>query len=102
MLGGPGIHNLVAVVHLVSRGRGAATLSEAFNSNVFNVIVGLLLPGTILGLASAAGAGFFVAAAYAALTCAAVARAYLGRGLDHRSGAVIIGGYLGFVVLMAM
>jgi hypothetical protein len=42
-----------------------------------------------------------VASAYAALTCAAVALAYLGRGLDRRSGAVIIGGYVGFVVLMA-
>jgi cation:H+ antiporter len=94
--------NLVAAVYLASRGRGAATLSEAFNSNVFNVIVGLLLPGTILGLASAAGAGFFVAAAYTALTCAALALAYLGRGLDRRSGAVIIGGYVVFVVLMAL
>jgi cation:H+ antiporter len=93
--------NLVAAVYLASRGRGAATLSEAFNSNVFNVMAGLLLPGTILGLASAGGAGFFVAAAYAALTCAALALAYLGRGLDRRSGAVIIGGYVGFVVLMA-
>jgi cation:H+ antiporter len=93
--------NLVAAVYLASRGHGAATLSEAFNSNVFNVIVGLLLPGTILGLASAAGAGFFVAATYAALTCAALALAYLGRGLDRRSGALIIGGYIGFVVLMA-
>jgi cation:H+ antiporter len=94
--------NLVAAVYLASRGHGAATLSEAFNSNVFNVIVGLLLPGTILGLASAAGAGFFVAVAYAALTCAAVALAYLGRGLDRRSGAVIIGGYVVFVVLLAI
>jgi cation:H+ antiporter len=93
--------NLVAAVYLASRGRGAATLSEAFNSNVFNVIVGLLLPGTILGLASAAGAGFFVAGVYSAMTCAAVALAYLGRGLDRRSGALIIGGYIVFVVLMA-
>jgi cation:H+ antiporter len=93
--------NLVAAVYLASRRRGAATLSEAFNSNVFNVIVGLLLPGTILGLASAAGAGFFVAAAYSAMTCAALALAYLGRGLDRRSGAVIIGGYVVFVVLLA-
>ena len=42
-----------------------------------------------------------MAAAYAALTCAAVALAYLGRGLDRRSGAVIIGGYVVFVVVLA-
>ncbi len=93
--------NLVAAVYLASRGRGAATLSEAFNSNVFNVMVGLLLPGAILGLSSAAGGGLFVAVAYAALTCVAVALAYRGRGLDRRSGVVIIAGYVAFVVLLA-
>ena len=78
-----------------------AAMAMSSSSGHGNVIVGLLLPGTILGLASAAGAGFSVAAAYAALTCAAVALAYLGRGLDRRSGAVIIGGYVVFAVVLA-
>jgi cation:H+ antiporter len=94
--------NLVAAVYLAARGRGAATLSEAFNSNVFNVIVGLLAPGAILGLVRPAGDGLFVAIAYVALTCGAVALAFHGRGLDRRAGSLIIVGYAVFVVVVAM
>jgi cation:H+ antiporter len=90
--------NLVAAVYLASHGRGAATLSEAFNSNVFNLIVGLLLPGAILGIASEAGSGLLVAFSYAALTCVALALAFRGHGLTRWTGAVIIAGYCVFVV----
>ena len=93
--------NLVAAVYLASHGRGAATLSEALNSNVFNVTVGLLIPGSVMGLASEAGSGLLVALSYAALTCVALGLAFRGRGLDRRAGSVIIAGYLGFVVLLA-
>jgi cation:H+ antiporter len=92
--------NLVAAVYLASHGRGAATLSEAFNSNVFNVMVGLLLPGAILGIASEAGSGLLVAFSYAALTCAALALAFRGHGLTRWTGAVIIAGYCLFVLAM--
>ena len=36
--------NAVAAVYLAARGRGAATLSTALNSNTLNVVVGLLIP----------------------------------------------------------
>ena len=42
--------NAVAAVYLARRGRGAATLSTAMNSNALNVAAGLLLPATIVGL----------------------------------------------------
>jgi cation:H+ antiporter len=90
--------NLVAAVYLASRGRGAATLSEAFNSNVFNVIVGLLLPGAILGIAAEAGSGLLVAFAYAAMTCLALTIAFRGHGLSRAAGWIIIAGYCVFVV----
>jgi cation:H+ antiporter len=92
--------NLVAAIYLSSRGRGGAALSEAFNSNVFNVIVGLLLPGAILGIASEAGSGQLVALAYAALTCVALALAFRGHGLTRLTGSIIIAGYCVFVVAM--
>jgi cation:H+ antiporter len=92
--------NLVAAIYLASRGRGAATLSEAFNSNVFNVIVGLLLPGTILGIAAEAGSGLLVAFSYAAITCLALALAFRGHGLTRRTGSIIVAGYFVFVVAM--
>ena len=37
--------NAVAAIYLASRGRGAAVLSTAFNSNAINVIVGSADPG---------------------------------------------------------
>jgi Ca2+/Na+ antiporter len=95
------IPNAVAAVYLASRGRGAATLSEAFNSNAFNVIVGLLVPGAILGLARPSGDALFVAGSYAVLTAASVALALRGRGLDRRAGSIIIVGYLVFAVVLA-
>ena len=42
--------NAVAAVYLAVRGRGAATLSTALNSNNLNVIAGLLLPAAVIGL----------------------------------------------------
>ena len=44
--------NAVGAVYLASRGRGAAVLSEAMNSNMLNVLVGLLLPGIFVGVAT--------------------------------------------------
>jgi cation:H+ antiporter len=93
--------NAVAAVYLAARGRGAATLSEAFNSNALNVIVGLLLPGTILGLAQPQAEGLFVALSCVALTAWAAALALRGRGLDRRAGSLIVAGYLVFAALLA-
>ena len=77
-------------------------MSEAFNSNLFNVIIGLLVPGALLGLAPASGDTLVVAAAYVAMTVGAVALAFWGRGLDRRSGSVIIVAYVGFAVFLAL
>ncbi len=93
--------NLVAAIHLASHGRGQATLSEAFNSNAINVLVGLLLPASLAGLADFTGLELLVVSAYLALTIATVAIAWAGRGLDRRSGAVIVMGYMLFVVVLA-
>lgn len=93
--------NAVAAVYLASRGRGAATLSTAFNSNAINVIVGLLLPAAILGLGSASEDARFVALFYLGLTTGAVALALRQRGLDRRSGSVIIVAYLVFGAVLA-
>ena len=41
--------NAVAAVYLATRGRGAATLSTALNSNTINVVIGLLIPAALIG-----------------------------------------------------
>ena len=88
--------NAVAAVYLAGRGRGAATLSTAMNSNAINVGVGLLLPATIVGLGAPSGQGTLIAVWYLALTAFSLACAYLGRGLLRGHGVLIICGYLAF------
>ena len=88
--------NAVAAIYLARRGRGAAALSTALNSNALNVAVGLLLPATIIGLWRT-GPGTLVAAWYAGLTILALILAYRHSGLRGGHGALIIAAYLMFV-----
>jgi cation:H+ antiporter len=92
--------NAVAAVYLASRGRGAAVLSTALNSNALNIAVGLLLPAAITGLGPRTGQGVMVAGWYAGLTVVALAFAYRDKGLTRIPGAVIIGAYLVFVAAL--
>src|SRR5215472_13994082 len=92
--------NAVAAVYLARRGRGAAVLSIALNSNAINVVAGLLIPAWVAGLGPPSGQGTLVAAWYAGLTVFSLALAYRGRGLDRMAGAAIIAGYLAFVAAL--
>lgn len=90
--------NAVAAVYLASRGRGAATLSTALNSNTLNVVAGLLLPGAILGLGRPSGQALLVTGWYAGLSMVVLLLAWRHRGLSRRTGAVIIAAYAAFTV----
>ncbi len=89
--------NAVAALYLAARGRGAATLSVALNSNALNVTVGLLLPGVIVGVGAPSGQATLVATWYLGLTVLTLTCAYTARGLRRAHGALIILCYLGFV-----
>ncbi|MHB8658741.1 MAG: hypothetical protein ACYC91_12445 [Solirubrobacteraceae bacterium] len=88
--------NAVAAVYLAQRGRGAAALSTAMNSNALNIAAGLLLPGTLVGLGSPSTPATFVAAWYFGLTAFVLVCAYSAHGLRRRHGVLIIGAYLAF------
>jgi cation:H+ antiporter len=92
--------NAVAAVYLAARGRGAAVLSTALNSNALNIAVGLLVPAAITGMGPRTGQSILVAGWYAGLTVVALAFAYRQRALTRLPGAVIIGGYLVFVAAL--
>jgi cation:H+ antiporter len=89
--------NAVAAVYLANRGRGAAVLSTALNSNALNVIAGLLIPAAITGLGPPSGPTTLVTAWYAGLTAAVLTAAYRGSGLRRGAGLAIIAAYLIFV-----
>jgi len=89
--------NAVAAVYLAARGKGSAALSTAVTSNNLNVAIGLLLPGSFLGLGVPSGQTTLVTAWYIGLTAFTLLIAYRGRGLRRTDGALIIGAYAIFV-----
>jgi cation:H+ antiporter len=92
--------NAVAAVYLARRGRGAATLSTALNSNALNVTIGLAAPAVAAGLGPPSGETTLVAAWYLGLTALALAAAFTRRGLNRGAGLVIVGCYLAFVAVV--
>ncbi len=88
--------NAVAAIYLAGRGRGHATLSTALNSNTINVVVGLLIPGAVLGLGPPTAAAGLITAWYAGLTLAVLLLAWRHAGLTRGVGAVVIAAYAAF------
>ncbi len=92
--------NAVAAIHLASKGRGAAALSTALNSNSLNVIAGLMIPGVFIGLARFSVPGSLTTWWYVGLTLVTLVLAFLSRGLRRWQGGLIVVGYLAFVVAL--
>lgn len=94
--------NAVAAVYLAARGRGAATLSTALNSNTINVVAGLLVPGAIVGLDSSSPQTVLVTWWYAGLTLAVLLAAYWRGGLGRRAGLTIVAAYAAFIAAVVV
>ena len=92
--------NAVSAIYLARRGRGAATLSTALNSNSLNVTAGLLIPAVVIGLAKPSGSGMLVAGWYVGLTALTLVLAYAGHGLGRTAGGLIIAAYIAFVLAL--
>jgi cation:H+ antiporter len=88
--------NAVAAVYLAARGRGAATLSTALNSNTINVAIGLLVPAALIGPGRPSGQTILAAAWYLGLTAAVLGLAYRDHGISRVTGLLVIGAYLVF------
>jgi len=89
--------NAVAAVYLAARGRGAATLSIALNSNTLNVALGLLLPAVVIGLGRPSGQTTLITAWYVGLTAVVLAYAWRDRGVRRATGILVIAAYAIFV-----
>ncbi|MGC9221567.1 MAG: sodium:calcium antiporter [Solirubrobacteraceae bacterium] len=94
--------NAVSAIYLARRGRGAATLSAALNSNTLNVLAGLLIPAAIVGLGQPSSQTTLITAWYGGFTLAVLALALHGRGLRRIAGSVIAATYVGFVVVVIL
>lgn len=94
--------NAVAAIYWARRGRGAATLSTALNSNALNVLAGLLLPVTVIGLGPRSSGEVLMTAWYAGMTLFALATAYRHRGVGMAAGWAILACYGAFVVSLVV
>ena len=92
--------NAVAGVYLALRGRASAVLSTSLNSNAINVLAGLLIPTTIVGIAPPSAETTFVAAAALVMTLLALVFAYTRRGLARSEGALLVVAYLLFAAAL--
>jgi Ca2+/Na+ antiporter len=94
--------NAVAAIYLARRGRSSASFSTAMSSNNLNVVAGLLLPSTFLGLAASSAVGEFVAVSALALTVGVLLVAFAQRGLTRRAGWFVVAGYVAFVIVTCL
>jgi cation:H+ antiporter len=93
--------NLLTAVRLALHGRGAATVSEAFNSNSLNVLAGIAIPSLALSIGSASGLVTFSVWWLVGMTAIAVALSYAGHGVRRSEGAVIVALYVAFAAVIA-
>jgi cation:H+ antiporter len=95
-----GVPNVITSIKLALDGRGTAVMSEALNSNTLNILFGICVPAAILSFAPLSGQNIFSVWWLAGTTIAALALLYFNKGLTRLCGAIIVGLYLVFVVLM--
>ncbi|HTW09087.1 MAG TPA: hypothetical protein VME46_16380 [Acidimicrobiales bacterium] len=88
--------NAVTAGYLAVRGRGAAVLSTALNSNAINVAAGWLLPVTVAGVAVASTGDALMGYFYLGVTGLSLVWAFARRGLNRPAALLIIGAYLAF------
>lgn len=93
--------NLLTAVRLALHGRGAAVVSESFNSNSLNVLAGIMLPSLALSLGSATGLVTFSVWWLVGMTAIAVVLTYAGRGVRRAEGGVIVALYVAFAAVIA-
>lgn len=93
--------NLVTAVRLAVHGRGAAVVSETFNSNSLNILAGLVIPALFISLGAASGVQAFSAWWLLGMTVVAIALCWSGRGLQRLEGAAIALLYVPFVIVVA-
>ena len=94
------IPNAIIAGKLALDGRGMAVMSEALNSNTINVLFGICVTATILGLGSLARQTIFSAWWLIGTTILALFLLYLKKGFNRVSGTIIVGSYLAFVAIM--
>jgi hypothetical protein len=95
-----GVPNLIAALTLALHGRGAAVVSEAYNSNSLNLIVGAYLPSLFIAPGSPSVLAGISMWWLIGATLLSAALFLPRRRLGRVGGAVIVASWLGFAVVV--
>ena len=90
------VPNVVAAIRLAAEGRGAAVVSEALNSNSFNILAGITLPALFIGFASPRPSVLYAAVWLLFMKLVALVAANRRGGLSRTGGMLVIALYLLF------
>jgi cation:H+ antiporter len=96
------IPNVIAAVQLGREGRGAAVISESLNSNTLNILAGVCLPALLIGFAPPSPRILFAAVWLVCMKLVALGAASHHRGLHRVGGAVLVGLYLIFALVIVL
>lgn len=96
-----GIPNAVASIYFARKGNGTGALSAAWNSNNFNIVVGLLLPAVAAGVGSGSAGVSLVASWCLGLTAVTMVVAHRRGRLGRDVGVVVLAAYAAFAATVA-
>ncbi len=92
-----GLPNSITAIRLARKGSGAAAITETFNSNTINILVGLLLPALVVGQGVLTSLTMLDIFSLLILTAVAVVLAARAGKLTRKQGIVLIALYFAFV-----
>ncbi len=92
-----GLPNSLTAVRLAKSGKGSAVITETFNSNTINIVVGLLLPALIFGQSSPNSLVILDLCFLIFITLTAVVLSAHSAKLTRTQGILLLALYLGFV-----
>jgi cation:H+ antiporter len=92
-----GIPDVITAIKLALDGRGIAVMSEALNSNSLNVLFGICVPATMLGLGNLGRLTIFSVWWLIGIMVINLGLLYFKKGFTRTSGAISVGLYLVFV-----
>ncbi len=90
--------NAFTAIRLGRHGRGSALVTETFNSNTINLVVGVVAPALIVGLTGLSTAGKVNVAWLVAMTVVSIGLLARPGGVRRGSAAILVALYAGFVV----
>ena len=97
-----GVPNLITALGLARQGRGAAVVSETYNSNSLNLIFGAFLPTVFLPVQMLSPMGHFAMWWMAGATLLSAALLLRAERLGRLGGSLLVASWIGFAIAVVL